>query len=36
MESKTNEKEEVKKCVVCKTEDAVINGRCTTCYYDCP
>jgi len=23
-------------CVVCKSETAVINGRCTTCHYDCP
>ena len=23
-------------CVVCKTERAVIKGRCSTCYYDCP
>ena len=23
-------------CVVCKTELAVIKGRCCTCHYDCP
>ena len=23
-------------CVVCKVDDAVVKGKCTTCYYDCP
>lgn len=23
-------------CYICKTEQAVIKGKCTTCHYDCP
>lgn len=26
----------VQLCCVCKTEPAVIDGRCCTCFYDCP
>ena len=27
---------DIKLCRVCKYDLAVIKGRCTTCYYDCP
>ena len=28
--------EAAEKCYVCKVDEAVIKGRCTTCFYDCP